>query len=674
MFWYDLRAMPIVRQLIIPAIAAFLSGQGVDIQVSGDRPWIDTGIDLKAGETLRIEAKGSLQYSKASPCGPEGLKRGWMDLVRILPLNDAGRGALIGRIGDDSAARPFLIGPRRESRVAVPGRLFLGINQQEGDKPEGAYSVHVDRTAAVEVKTDAAAIERMPKLTQDLLDRIPLRVADAEGNVGDRTNFVIVGSEELVRSALDSAGWVKVDNSVKDAILRGALGTFSREAYVTMPMSQLMLFGRIQDYGFAQADPVRVVTSRHHFRLWKAPFTLSGRIVWIGAGTHDIGIERDQRNGGLTHKIDPQVDQERDYIGRSLNQTGLVARIDYMTPSNPVKEAKTATGGGFTSDGRTLVVYLQPEPAGLGAAFADNFCSILKQENPDGGDWGPCSEYLDNPGKDDLRLEPLPDRYRVLIVPDFLGSCFSDSPAFLEGQNTLRDKRGMTVELLPVPNDGSESNGRIIARYLREHLGKDARKYIVVGYGKGTPDIQEALAKDTGAAAAVAAFVSVAGASGGTPIADALPSLAEGWIRLFKMDKCQGDINAGSRSMRREVRRAFLASYPIPPVPTYSLAAVSDESNTSKALIESWRMLSAFDKGLDGQLSKQDALVPGSRYVGAVRADHLAVALPFDKSPDSALRLAMDHNRFPRAALLEALLRVAIGDLESSNHRPLQGQ
>jgi hypothetical protein len=33
--------------------------------------------------------------------------------------------------------------------------------------------------------------------------------------------------------------------------------------------------------------------------------------------------------------------------------------MTYFTPSNPVKETKTATGGGFQSDGRVLVVFLQ---------------------------------------------------------------------------------------------------------------------------------------------------------------------------------------------------------------------------------------------------------------------------------------------------------------------------
>ena len=77
---------------------------------------------------------------------------------------------------------------------------------------------------------------------------------------------------------------------------------------------------------------------------------------------HDIGFDRDQRNNGITHKIDPNSDGERDYIRDSLVQTGLVLKTDYMTPADPVLKAKTATGSEFTSDGRTLLVYLAPVP------------------------------------------------------------------------------------------------------------------------------------------------------------------------------------------------------------------------------------------------------------------------------------------------------------------------
>jgi hypothetical protein len=132
----------------------------------------------------------------------------------------------------------------------------------------------------------------------------------------------------------------------------------SKESYLTMPMSPLYLFGRQQDYGWAHAEPISVVASRNHLRIWKAPFEVNRRTLWVGAATHDIGFEKDQRNNRLTHKIDPNIDLERDYVEKTLRSTGLVAELTYVLPPDPMQEAKTATGGSFHSNGRVLVLKL----------------------------------------------------------------------------------------------------------------------------------------------------------------------------------------------------------------------------------------------------------------------------------------------------------------------------
>jgi len=427
-------------------------------------------------------------------------------------------------------------------------------------------------------------------------------------------------------------------------------------------MSELKVFGRSQDYGYAQGDPLRVVAARHHFRIWRAPFTVDGRMVWVGAGTHDVGFDRDQRNGKVTHKIDPEVDKERDYIGRSLNSTGEIALLDYMTPKETVREAKTAHGQAFSSDGRTLIVYFKPEAGNLQSVFADVFCSVLKKENPDTGEWEKCSTYIEAEGKEDLELPKLSTDYRILIVPGFMSSCFSDAPAFMDGQEYLKSK-GLTVELLPVANDASELTAATIADYIAGQMKTDQRKYIVVGYSKGTPDVQVALANHEQMRSAVAAFISVAGASGGSPIADSIPGAADRWIKQFKMDKCQGDIAEGFKSLRRDVRQAFLSTFPHPFVPTYSLVALSNPSHTSTALAQSWQLLKVFDSALDGQLTKSDAIIPEGKYLGAAMADHFGVALPFDKSSDQMIRSNMG-TRYPRTALLEAMLRVVLQDIK----------
>ena len=167
------------------------------------------------------------------------------------------------------------------------------------------------------------------------------------GAPGDRVNFLILGNEAKMQRALQEAGWVVVNRTKRDAVLEGLLTTLSRQSYVQMPMSELELFGRPQDYGYAHADPLTVVATRHHFRIWKAPFAVSGETLWVGAGTHDIGFDKDQRNGKLTHKIDPDTDLEREFVGESLKLTGEVAKLTYLTPAHPLTKAKTAHGEEF---------------------------------------------------------------------------------------------------------------------------------------------------------------------------------------------------------------------------------------------------------------------------------------------------------------------------------------
>src|SRR6266849_1265157 len=332
-----------------------------EVQITGDQSWSDTGIDVKTGEHLVVTATGKLRYADAKEDnGPDGVARGFKDLLRILPFNQAGRGALVGRIGEAEIAQPFLLGAHRDVVAPVGGRLGIGVNQDNENRAEGTYTVHVDIHApAPDAKfRPVRQVKRISGIDANVFAKIPRRVADKEGNSGDMVNFLILGSEDAMQNIFTSAGWVKVDADVRGTILRGILGSISKESYLTMPMSPLYLFGRTQDYGWAHAEPIKVVASRNHLRIWKASFQVDAQTLWVGAATHDIGFERDARNDGITHKIDPQIDLERDYLEKTLISTGLVAEVAHFLPADPLKEARTATGGSFHSDGQVLLMRL----------------------------------------------------------------------------------------------------------------------------------------------------------------------------------------------------------------------------------------------------------------------------------------------------------------------------
>jgi len=79
---------------------------------------------------------------------------------------------------------------------------------------------------------------------------------------------------------------------------------------------------------------------------------VNGHTLWVGAAKHDIGFEKDKRNNGLTHKIDPDIDLERDYVQKTLSSTGLSRKLRIFLPKQPMLEARTATGDRFIRMGR----------------------------------------------------------------------------------------------------------------------------------------------------------------------------------------------------------------------------------------------------------------------------------------------------------------------------------
>ncbi len=323
---------------------------------SGD--WTDTGVMVTPADHLNFTATGTLTLSDGRPAPPDGVTRGWRDMIRIFPLNSANSGALIGRIGNQDAAVPFLIGAGKDMDISATGHLYLRLNLSSDLSGTGSIAVKMKLTNQPTQKT-VSAPDLAKLLSPQLFANIPRRVGDLQGNPGDMVNYALIGTEDQVTKAFAAAGWVQVDKTTQDAVVHGLVSTLSHSAYTEMPMSTLYLFGRSQDLSFARATPLEVAAIRHHLRVWKTTETVGGETFWVGSATHDNGFEKDQRNGGITHHIDANVDQERDFLEQSFAGAGVLAGAAYVMPSNPLTTAKTATGGSFESDGRIVVMDLK---------------------------------------------------------------------------------------------------------------------------------------------------------------------------------------------------------------------------------------------------------------------------------------------------------------------------
>jgi hypothetical protein len=347
------------------ALIARLHAQGVPVLIG-------------SGRELKVEASGHLflgvNVSGTPPCsGSFAVKVNVSS--EAMPTTPVAGNSLTAASAPAAAQPPAASSETQKpaqdikSKLASAAQVFLAGQFGTGATASTASSSAAPAGNDVVPPTSATTTAPTPALKvssgsldsvlRNDIDGLPRRVNDEFQNSGDMVNFVLVGSEQQVKDALDAANWHVADIDTKEAVLKAVLQTYQKEDYLQMPMSQLYLFGRKQDYGYELAQAYSVVASRHHFRIWKAPTTWNGQTVWAGAGTHDIGFEKDQRNGKVTHKIDPAVDGERDNIGQTLQASGKVKSLYYYLPPDPVQGARNATGGGYHSDGRVLVIVLQ---------------------------------------------------------------------------------------------------------------------------------------------------------------------------------------------------------------------------------------------------------------------------------------------------------------------------
>src|SRR5437870_4651470 len=98
-----------------------------EMDIAASDAWTDTGVDVRGGDALSVAATGTLNLGQGRNAGPAGANRGFRDLIKAYPVNNAGLGALIGRIGSDDTTTPFLVGANGRLQIPRAGRLFLGI-------------------------------------------------------------------------------------------------------------------------------------------------------------------------------------------------------------------------------------------------------------------------------------------------------------------------------------------------------------------------------------------------------------------------------------------------------------------------------------------------------------------------------------------------------------------
>jgi hypothetical protein len=216
--------------------------------------------------------------------------------------------------------------------------------------------IQVVRPSMLKEKADWPGWPTMP-LTPELqaiVHKAPLRTAAKNGTPSDLTDLMFLGSQAELASAFNEAGWFEADALTMGSAIKTAQATMRQAGYTTAPVSSLTLEGRPPDLVFQKS--LDTFAKRHHVRIWKLPATYQGREVWVGAATHDISVDRARAGTKWSHRIDPHIDRERDWVESDLLFAGTGIRyVDVPRPGAP-RITKNATGDQILTDGIMTVV------------------------------------------------------------------------------------------------------------------------------------------------------------------------------------------------------------------------------------------------------------------------------------------------------------------------------
>ncbi len=328
----------------------------------------------------------------------------------------------------------------------------------------------------------------------------------------------------------------------------------------------------------------------------------------------------------------------------------------------------------YTTDTPPLVL-LPASEAGIRDArgrFREIACAVLDTHGREMPHYRDCDQALTRlglePGATGAPVDLGKSRRKLVVafVPGIGWECFAGWLGYENEFEASAAQYGYISHIFSVDGiSGTAHNARQIRDAIMEHADElQPEQLVLVGYSKGAPDLLEAVVTYPEIRPYIAAVVSVAGAVGGSPLANLAKESDLNLLRHIPDSSCTTGDGRAVESLRPAVRRQWLQDNPLPDsLRYYSLVTYPSPEQVSSILKSMQKKLAAVDPRNDSQVIFYDQVIPGSTLMGYLNADHWAIAVPIAESHPFIGRHFVDKNEYPREAILEAILRFIEEDL-----------
>ncbi len=235
-----------------------------------------------------------------------------------------------------------------------------------------AFTVPVPGIAAdylrkdFEVLVPSASVEDLTlRLLVTRLEALPATTTNLSGTKhGDPVNLIVIGEFATLLGGF-AARWDESETITFATCWKTVKAFLLGANYRYSPVSALYLFGRPQDIALQRTR--HSINERIHLRLWLSTLAFKGQPVWVGQVSRDIGVRFTRHAWNLTtHRIDPDVDESRDYVVEDLSLAGRVRAAGYVggVGASPRSDPqRNLTGDPWHSDGQRALILISPTHA-----------------------------------------------------------------------------------------------------------------------------------------------------------------------------------------------------------------------------------------------------------------------------------------------------------------------
>lgn len=223
--------------------------------------------------------------------------------------------------------------------VCVTIILYAGLTMKH--YPLRQVTAKTQEAIVVARALDIFSVQAMPKYTETLV-----------GEKQEPLNFIIVAEDDSrLVNAFAAAGWHLTDQASFSSIAGLAQAAVLKRSYPAAPMTPSFWHAEVHDFGFAKEAGSGTVRERHHARFWKTNYIIeAGKHIYAGTASFDQGIK-----WGITHKISPDIDTEREFLFNNIEAAGAVVNYKKEQLVKPTL-GQNFSGDLFFTDGKIYVI------------------------------------------------------------------------------------------------------------------------------------------------------------------------------------------------------------------------------------------------------------------------------------------------------------------------------